>query len=680
MTTIYEQNNVPDPNVAAMQSAQSNPAFQSGGAETGPIQPGQNLGANTVAVVQPGQNITPPSPSKVQVQPGNTNTSTPQTSNYVVQKGDTLSQIAQNNNVSLQDLMKSNPNVTDPNKISTGQQLNLSNQSQDPGAKYKTALNNMSGTAPSNLGDAMDKLNGMLPSDNAGQTDEGAQQTQKITNTLENDPNFQQLLKDQQDYLSTVNQQKSFTQQYQDLSSQLGLPALNTQLINMKSVMDGTEQDIRNEITKAGGFATESQVQAMTSARNKLMVQNYNQLLATRDNAQSQLSTMIGLAEKDRASASSLASEKLNFDKQVIDYQQKMNDNAKSAYQKIIDTPGYGYKALYASTGGDAHTTSLIENSLGLPPGSLAQLASVPPELKTQVVKLDNGASVLINSQTGQTIKSLGGAASTGGGNGSNNPYVQAHVASILNGNETMAQVPANLRNAVVLAMNNAPKDQYSPLAASRFATASNRIVSNFIKLPQYELTANGLPYLQRIDAAMKTPGSISDQDLLDSLVKLNTAGNAVTEAQVKLITGGKSFADMANSVTNKFKNGGVLSDNQRKQIQDIASAVYANYKKGYAPVYAQVTKQLTDAGIPKAFWTVPDLNNLSAQAQGDTSNTHNESTLPPNIDSALSANAVTDTNAKTVTIPRSVWSTFGTSMDSVLSAIQGKGYQLLIK
>ena len=168
---------------------------------------------------------------------------------------------------------------------------------------------------------------------------------------------------------------------------------------------------------------------------------------------------------------------------------------------------------------------------------------------------------------------------------------------------------------------------QYSPLAASRFTMASNRIVSNYIQLPAYQLTAGGQIYLGRIAAAMKTPGSISDQDLLDSLTKLNTGGNAISDAQVSLITNGKSFADTANVLGNKLKNGGVLSDSQRQQLSKIASAIFESYKKQYQPIYDQASKQLKEAGIPKAFWTIPDLNTLSAQGGiGDNSSSNTDS------------------------------------------------------
>lgn len=162
----------------------------------------------------------------------------------------------------------------------------------------------------------------------------------------------------------------------------------------------------------------------------------------------------------------------------------------------------------------------------------------------------------------------------------------------------------------------------YSTIDISRYGRAANSIVKNFIALPQYNLTANGLPYLQRIQAADSIPGSVSDAELLDSIVKLNTGGNQVTEAQVKLITGGKSYNDAINVWENKFSNGGVLSDAQRSQLTTLANKVFDKYKADYQPIYDQATKQLKDAGIPRAFWTIPDLNTLSNGGGTGTNNT----------------------------------------------------------
>lgn len=197
----------------------------------------------------------------------------------------------------------------------------------------------------------------------------------------------------------------------------------------------------------------------------------------------------------------------------------------------------------------------------------------------------------------------------------SENPIVKGYIDGLASGTITsIAQVPSAWKSQVVTGMDK--QGTQSPLGDRRFTLAANAIASNFLALPGYALVANGQPYLQRIAAAEKTPGSVSDQDLLDSLTKLNTSGNAITDAQVSVITGGKSFGDSVAIWQQKLGTGGVLSADQRKQIQTIANSIYANYAKAYQPIYDQVTKQLTDADIPKQFWTMPDLNAL-AKASG---------------------------------------------------------------
>lgn len=191
------------------------------------------------------------------------------------------------------------------------------------------------------------------------------------------------------------------------------------------------------------------------------------------------------------------------------------------------------------------------------------------------------------------------------------NPVVQSYVQNILGGNMNMQNVPQQLRGAVSVAMQSTAKGQFAPIAGTRYTQEASRITKPYTDQSGYKLTADAVPYLKRIDAAMKTPGSVSDQDLLDSLTKLNTGGNAVTDAQVKLITDGKSLSDWAGTIKNKVKNGGVLSDNQRQQIHEIANNIYQGYRETYQPIYERASAQLTAAGIPKQFWTIPDLNDL---------------------------------------------------------------------
>lgn len=214
-----------------------------------------------------------------------------------------------------------------------------------------------------------------------------------------------------------------------------------------------------------------------------------------------------------------------------------------------------------------------------------------------------------------------------GAGIGVDDPVVASHVQNILSGNEFMANVPARYKNAVSQAMAKMPDGAWSPRAKQQNTISAARITKPYTDMPLYQQTAGAQLYLDRINAARQHPGSVADQELLDSLTKLNTGGNAVTDAQVHIITGGKSFGDWLNVTGNKLKTGGVLSDDQRNQIVKIANSVADNYRSSFQPLYDRVSKQLTDAGVPKPFWTIPDLNAIAVDnsktklAVGGTSN-----------------------------------------------------------
>jgi hypothetical protein len=234
--------------------------------------------------------------------------------------------------------------------------------------------------------------------------------------------------------------------------------------------------------------------------------------------------------------------------------------------------------------------------------------------------KMQNGQPLTQGEQN--VLQAQKPSSGFGGITPSDDPVVKSYVANVLNGNATLRNVPMGMRGSVSVALSQAPKGAYSPTAQNLYTRSAHNITRPYTDMAQYKLTADGLPYLQRIDAALKHPGSVSDQDLLDSLTKLNTGGNAITDAQVKLITDGKSYSDWVSAVKNRFNNGGVLSDNQRQQIKRIANDIFANYRKGYQPVYEQATKQLREAGIPETFWTIPDLNKINdAQAASFSGN-----------------------------------------------------------
>jgi hypothetical protein len=65
---------------------------------------------------------------------------------------------------------------------------------------------------------------------------------------------------------------------YNNLLASSGLNADQQSLLNMSTIMNGTEDDIRAELTNNGGFVTESQIEALTNERNKNLQKQYTTL------------------------------------------------------------------------------------------------------------------------------------------------------------------------------------------------------------------------------------------------------------------------------------------------------------------------------------------------------------------------------------------------------------------
>ena len=169
--------------------------------------------------------------------------------------------------------------------------------------------------------------------------------------------------------MSPKNQRDSLTETYQEMLEDSGIEALDTELLDMKNVIEGSEDDIRTEITKAGGFATESQVLALTNARNKQLIKNYNNLLETRNSKERYLETALNLESQDREAADRRFETAFNMSAQIAEYGQRMQQNAVQRLQWLQSN--IGFDGLYDSTGGNPYHVSLIEKTLGLPPGGL---------------------------------------------------------------------------------------------------------------------------------------------------------------------------------------------------------------------------------------------------------------------------------------------------------------------
>ena len=214
------------------------------------------------------------------------------------------------------------------------------------------------------------------------------------------DANFDSIFTNFDDYFSPIKQRVSLVEEYQKLSKSLGIEQLNTEIINTKRILEGTEDDIRLEIEKSGGLGTESLVMALASSRNKVLLKNYQTLLDTREAAMTQLDTLMDLTVEDRKSAEAEFDRKMNFVFKVSEFKQRASDNARQTYLSLGDKMGWDTLLGSASP----YEQSLIQKSLGVSSQALSQLATTSAQqraLKGKETAMDNAikAQQLYNLQ-----------------------------------------------------------------------------------------------------------------------------------------------------------------------------------------------------------------------------------------------------------------------------------------
>lgn len=304
-------------------------------------------------------------------------------------------------------------------------------------ASGKTIPNPSFGAPPqvvqSKFQKGFEKANGDL----GGQAPEGANGTSMVSDYVQPDTKndlsstFLQvdefvggLAKMVQDFYNPVNQRKSLTETYNQMLKDSGVQAIDMELVDMKKVIEGTEDDIRTEVMKSGGFATDSQVLALANARNKQLIKNYNYLLDTRNAKEKYLNTAMGLEQADRQAADQRFESMFNISMQLANYQEKMKTNAVAGIERMVGS--IGWDGILEATQGDSYAQSLIEKTYGLPKGGLAQAANQAKlarerEQGQMQSTVDLGNRIAILDQSGNVIryeqKGISpGSGSTGGG------------------------------------------------------------------------------------------------------------------------------------------------------------------------------------------------------------------------------------------------------------------------
>lgn len=308
--------------------------------------------------------------------------------------------------------------------------------------KYQDAHKNLTGIAPSNPADASSALDQHFSQNPSTDTGTDAQQAyfEKLFNL---NPVESTIFSQLSNLTSQTNTQTSLADTYTQLSQAQGIPALNLQLADVNKIMRGTEDDIRNEITAGGGGGTESQVAALTGARNKVLMNQAQYLTDVINSKNDYVDKVVQLTGQDRAAVSAAISQKLGILNTMETITKNAENAAKDNYKSIIDA--VGWDGLAASVKDNPVQAANIEKIFGMSKGELQSIATYnsPTEqknaLELQKLQLENKKLVgeiaagpkvdsqaintgtaadphykLVNSKTGVVIADYGSSQPTG--------------------------------------------------------------------------------------------------------------------------------------------------------------------------------------------------------------------------------------------------------------------------
>lgn len=397
--------------------------------------------------------------------------------------------------------------------------------------------------------------------------------------------------------MSSQSQGETLVQQYQDFTNQLGIPALNTQLMNMKNIIDGTETDIRNEVTKAGGFATDSQVLAMTNARNKTMIQNYNNLLQTRSDMQAQVTTMVGLAEQDRTFANQQIDRQLNFDQAQVTFADKALTNAQSSIQQSIANYGAASVLKQAQATGDPTAVARINQTMGN--GFDLATAAAHPTLDQQLKQAQ------INSANATAAKDY---AAAGSGSTADSATAAAWAQNIRAGTAKLSDITGSpaMKNAVSAILASGGSSQSDILSTTQTS----------LKELQDMVTNNkgfsGIGGAVGLTAALTGGGKIPGSPGADFNAKFNQVKNDVILPNLTLLHGlgrvtDREFQALTSAVTSLSPNE---SPGQfKKDLQTVSDQIAAKAAASPALNGTNAAPQplLAPAAIPSGYYQASD-------------------------------------------------------------------------
>lgn len=382
---------------------------------------------------------------------------------YTIQQGDTLGKIAPRYGTDVNTLARTN-SIANPNLIRAGATLTL------PSVSSGVPAESLKSTAPVAIPQTTQAVdpNALVSSFNTEVADTG-----KDVTAAESEVNKAQT--DLQILAQQLGEETAFTQKVEE---QTGIPLINQELLELQNQARQRNLEYQKQyITAEGrpvamGVIVGEQAQRQREAAIDIALINSNIQAKQGQLALAQATVDRAVQAQFEPLKAKIEVQKLMLDQNyrtLSRADQKLADAKKTQLDlkmREIETQENERKSilnLVNTVASKGAPNSLIQN--------LARAKTVDEffsmgggkyleDADTQVVKLDNGSTVVINSRTGDVIKRLGGADTTsvsGGGSGSGTsgtPGVSdtvVYYAKLLGeGKINLSNVPQNIRNSVV--------------------------------------------------------------------------------------------------------------------------------------------------------------------------------------------------------------------------------------
>lgn len=375
--------------------------------------------------------------------------------------------------------------------------------------------------------------------------------------------------------------QQTFSQQYQQVLQSSGLQGLQTQYMNIENVINGTSNDIRNEITAAGGMATESEVQGMSTARNQTLILQANSLQSAMSMAQDYVDNTMKFSQADQDQVNQSLNQKIGLVETAASMQQTMDSTASGNYNKTLTALGDDYTAFAATI--PPQMQPYVEQVMGLAQGTLSNKATL---------------ATMTNSALKQQ-----------------------------NLNLSIQKEQIAAQNAQATATEKLAQAQYY---GARSTQASDSTVNSVITQLYPTSTANPIntyqssqQWINKLNQAYQssadpnnTAKNVSDLELIDAAVKINNGGNQITDTQVNTLLENSGIQAKAQVVGDQLTGiGTILTDSQRNTILSLAKDTFGGQEQLANTAVGRINTQLQNQGFD-ATYQLPQVNSQPQTGQ----------------------------------------------------------------